>query len=348
MIPFSHRRVRRVLPALATIAFALPLAGQRAERFTLEGREAAVHNLVGEVTVAAGSGRSVVVEITRAGEDADELRVARTGDAIRVVYPGDRIVYPRMGARSRSTLQVRRDGTLGGSMAGSRRVTVAGSGQGTRAYADVRVLVPAGRAVSVHHGVGVVRVTNVNGRVVVNGASASVEARGTRGELDVDVGSGSVEVRDADGQVTVETGSGAVELENVRGTRLDVSTGSGRVRGVGLRVAALEVEVGSGSVALNGVQSRGVTVETGSGSVQLGLTSDADLAVETGSGSVAITVPSSFGAELDIDTGSGGIDVDLPVTNRRASRGSFRGRVGDGNGSARISTGSGGVRIRRD
>lgn len=348
MITPSHRLVRRVLPALATTVFAVPLAGQRAERFTLEGREPAVHNLAGEVTVAAGSGRAVVVEVTRAGQDADELRVTRAGDAVRVVYPGDRIVYPRMGARSRSTLQVRRDGTLGGSMAGARRVTVVGSGRGTRAYADVRVLVPAGRTVAVHHGVGVVRVTNVNGRVEVNGSSASVDARGTRGELDVEVGSGSVDVRDAEGPVTVETGSGSVELENVRGARLDVSTGSGRIRGAGLRVASLDVEVGSGSVTLDGVQSRGVTVETGSGSVRLGLTSDADLAVETGSGSVAITVPSSFGAELDIDTGSGGIDVDLPVTNRRASRGSFRGRVGDGVGTARISTGSGGVRIRRD
>jgi lia operon protein LiaG len=343
-----HRRVGRlVLSAVAAAVLATPLAGQT-ERFTLTGRSPAVHNLAGEVTVAAGSGNAVVVEVTRAGADAGQLRVTRNGDAVRVVYPGDRIVYARLGARSRSTFQVRRDGTLGGGLVGARRVTVAGSGRGTRAHADVRVLVPAGRTVAVHQAVGQVQVTNVNGRVEVGAASAGVRAQGTRGELEVDVGSGAVQVRDAQGQVTVETGSGDVTLENVRGNTLEVSTGSGRVSGAGVRVETLQVGVGSGEIDLRGVQARDVSLETGSGDVSLGMTSDADLAVETGSGSVTIGVPGTFGAALDIDTGSGGITVDLPVSDRRASRGSFTGRVGDGNGRVQIETGSGGVRIRRN
>jgi lia operon protein LiaG len=337
---------RLALPVLAAAVAASPLAAQT-ERFTLTGREPAVHNLAGQVTVAAGSGNAVVVEVTRAGQDAGELRVSQSGDAVRVIYPGDRIVYGRMGAGSRSTLQVRRDGTLGSGLTGSRRVTIAGSGRGTRAHADVRVLVPAGRTVSVHQGVGEVQVTNVNGRVEVNTAAAGVRAQGTRGELSVDVGSGAVQVRDAQGEVTVETGSGRVTLENVRGTTLEVSTGSGGMTGRDLRVQTLQVAVGSGSIDLGGVHARDVEVETGSGAITLGLATDANLAVETGSGGVNITVPASFGAELDIDTGSGGIDVDLPVTNQRASRGSFTGRVGDGNGRVEIETGSGGVRIRR-
>jgi lia operon protein LiaG len=341
-----RRFVRLALPALSVAVLAAPLAGQT-ERFTLTGRTPVVHNLVGEVTVAAGSGNAVVVEVTRAGADAGQLRVTRSGDAVRVVYPGDRVVYSRMGARSRSTLQVRRDGTIGGGIVGTRRVTVAGSGSGTRAHADVRVLVPAGRMVAVHQGVGQVQVTNVNGRVEVNTAAAAVRAQGTRGELEVDVGSGAVQVRDAQGEVAVETGSGHVTLQNVRGTTLEVSTGSGGVSGGGVRVQTMEVTVGSGGIELSGVHARDVSLETGSGAVRLGMTSDADLAVETGSGGVTITVPNSFGAELDIDTGSGGITVDLPVTNRRASRGSFAGRVGDGNGRVQIETGSGGVRIRR-
>lgn len=343
----SHHRLGRLaLSTAAAFILAAPLAGQT-ERFSLTGRTPAVHNLAGEVTVVAGSGNAVVVEVVRGGEDAGQLRVTRTDDVVRVVYPGDRVVYPRMNARSRSTVQVRRDGSIGGGSPGARRITVAGAGQGTRAYADVRVRVPAGRTVAVHQGVGTVQVTNVDGRVEVRGASASVRTQGTRGALDVRVGSGAVEVRDAQGRVAVNTGSGSLALHGVRGTTLGARSGSGSVRGSGLRVETLEVGVGSGSIRLSGVQARDVSLETGSGAVALELASDADVDVETGSGSVTMTVPASFGAALDIDTGSGGITVDLPVSDRRTRRGSYTGRVGDGNGTVRIETGSGGVRIRR-
>ena len=346
-IPAPRRVLRLAAPALAAAALVSPLAAQRVERFSLQGNRAAVHNLAGEMTVAAGTGGSVVVEVTRMGEDAGRLSVNRTDGAVRVLYPGDRVVYPRMGERSRSQIQVRRDGSIGGGI-GARRVTIAGRGSGLRAYANVRVLVPAGRTVTVHQGVGRVEVANVNGTLNVNTAAASVRTQGTRGTLDVEVGSGSVEVRDAVGEVTVETGSGAVTASNVRGGTFDVSTGSGGVNVNGVRVRTLDVGVGSGAVTLVGISAPSVTVETGSGAVQLSLTSDTDeLDVETGSGGVTINVPADFGAQVEIETGSGGIDVDLPVTNRRASRGSFSGRVGNGQGTVQIDTGSGGVRIRR-
>jgi lia operon protein LiaG len=343
-----HRRAARLaLSALAAAALALPLSAQRAERFTMGSRSATLHNLVGEVTVVPGTGNSIVVEVTRGGQDAGQLQVNRSGNVLRIAYPGDRVVYPRMGERSNTTTSVRRDGTLGEGFTGSRRVTVAGTGTGTRAHADVRVLVPAGRTVAVYLAVGRVQVTSVNGRVEVSTRAASVRAQGTRGVLDLAAGSGGVEVRDAQGEVTVRSGSGPVTLSNVRGPALEVDVGSGAVSGLGLRVEELVVDVGSGAVTLNGVAARSVALAAGSGAVNLGLASDADLEIEAGSGGVTVSVPASFGARLDIETGSGGINVDLPVTNRRAARGSLTGSVGDGNGSVQIETGSGGVRIRR-
>jgi lia operon protein LiaG len=337
---------RTAFALLAALALATPAAAQ-AERFTLTGGRAVVHNLAGEVSVAAGTGSAVVVEVTRGGQDAARLRVTRDGDAVRVAFPGDRVVYPRMGARSRSTISVRPDGTLGGG-GRTRRVTVAGSGSGTRAYADVRVLVPAGRAVEVHQGVGRVQVSNVNGRVAVRTHGAAVRAQGTRGELGVEVGSGAVEVRDAQGSVTISAGSGAVTLAGVRGAEVEVETGSGAVTGSDVRAEALAVDVGSGAVRLSGVSARTVEVETGSGAIDLGLVSDAQaVTIETGSGGVDLRVPAAFGADVLVETGSGGITVDVPVTRREARRGSFRGRIGDGNGRVEIETGSGGVRIRR-
>ncbi|HEU4882032.1 MAG TPA: DUF4097 family beta strand repeat-containing protein [Longimicrobium sp.] len=336
------------LALLAAAVTAAPLAGQRAERFTITGSSAVVHNLAGEVAVAAGSGSAVVVEVTRGGADAARLRVAQDGNAVRVAFPGDRVVYERMGPRARSTISVRQDGSLGGGLR-SRRVTVAGAGNGTRAWADVRVLVPAGRTVQVHQGVGRVQVTNVNGRLEVHTASATVRTQGTRGGLEVEVGSGTVEVRDAQGDVSLGTGSGTVTVAGVRSEgEVLVETGSGAVTATDIRARELTIDVGSGRVQASGISARELSVETGSGAVDLALVADAqNVTIETGSGGVTLTVPPSFGAEVLVSTSSGGITVDVPVTRRQTERNSFRGRIGDGNGRVEIETGSGGVRIRR-
>lgn len=338
-------RVRPLVLALALVAGAALPAG--AQRFVLGG-SATVYNLAGEVTVAPGSGSQVVVEVTRAGDDASQLRVNHTGGTLRVVFPGERIVYPRMGRASRTQLRVASDGSFGGGLR-ARQVMVAGSGRGTRAWADVRILVPAGRSVSVHQGVGRVSVTNVDGRVQVRASSASVATSATRGGLHLHTGSGSIQVRGAQGDVTADAGSGSVSVDGVRGSRVQVETGSGRVSATNLRAETVAVEVGSGSVSLSGIQARDVSVETGSGSVQLGMASDAQrVSVDTGSGSVTLGLPAGFGADLYVDTGSGGINVQVPVTNRRSSRSRLEGRLGDGNGRVEIDTGSGGVRVHRN
>lgn len=333
--------------ALALAGAALPAAGQR---YTLGGGGAAVYNLAGEVTVAPASGADVVVEVTRGGEDARALRVDRSGGNLRIVYPGDRVVYGRMGRNSSTQMSIGSDGTFGGGMRfRQRRVTIAGSGRGTRAWADVRVLVPAGRTVAIHQGVGRVSVNNVNGRLSVQTAAAPVRTAGTRGELDIDTGSGAIEVRGAEGDVSLDAGSGSVTVDAVRGSSVKVSTGSGSVTGTNLRAPAVNVEVGSGSVRLSGVSARDVSVETGSGGVQLALSSDAQrVNVETGSGGVTLGLPAGFGADLHVETGSGGIDVQVPVTNRRVARSRFDGRIGDGGGRVEIDTGSGGVRVHRN
>lgn len=347
----------RTLSALAMVVVATGSAAgtagaQGTERFALRGGGAALYNLAGEVEVVAGSGSEVVVELTRGGADAARLRVergtVRDADVVRVVYPGDRVVYRRMRVGGRTQLTVNRDGTWGGGGGlRGRRVTVSASGGGMEAWADARVRVPAGRSVAIHQGVGRVTVRNVDGRIVVNTAAAGVTASGTRGELDVDVGSGAVQVSDARGNVRIDTGSGAVQVGGVRGNRLEIDTGSGGVSGSDVAVGSLLVDTGSGSVSLTGVATDDASVDTGSGRVLLELLRDARrVRIDTGSGGVTLGLPTNFGAELEVETGSGGITVDLPVQMRRGGRTSLSGRIGDGDGRVEIDTGSGGVRIR--
>lgn len=349
------KNARRTIGSVAAAGVALAavpglLSGQAAGEYRVSGDRVAIYNLAGQVQVRGGSGSDVVVQVRSGGDDRDELRVetGRIGgrETLRIVYPDDRIVYPEMSSGSRNSMRVRNDGTWG--EGGGRRVRISGSGGGLEAFADLTISVPPGKEFSMYLAVGEIRGENLDGRIRLDTGSGRITASGLRGEAILDTGSGSVEIRGMEGDLLVDTGSGSVEAYDVQGDELEVDTGSGSVRGSDLAAGRVRVDTGSGSVRLDRLSSPDVWVDTGSGSVELELMADADrVYVDTGSGGVTLRVPEDFGAELELETGSGGIDVDLPVRIESMERDHLLGVLGDGRGSVRVDTGSGGVRIRR-
>jgi lia operon protein LiaG len=342
-----------ILSMVATVP--TTLIAQTPERRTIPGDDIAVYNIAGVMRVEGGSGSDVAVEVTRGGADASKLTIqtgrVRGRETLRVIYPDRRIVY-RQGEwsrwRSRITLRVDDDGTFGDNHDDGRSVDIVGSGDGLEAYADVRVIVPKGKRVSVFLGVGEAKIDNVDGDLYVDVSAAPVTSTRTRGKLSLDTGSGEVKVTDAQGEVDLDTGSGSVEVMNVRGPYLKMDTGSGRVRGSNIVAEELELDTGSGSVRLGQVQSKRIKLDSGSGSVELDLRSDVDdVQIESGSGGVTLGIPESLGAAIRIDTGSGGIDTDIPIQIKKAERSYLSGTIGDGKGEISIETGSGGVRLRR-
>ena len=369
---------------------ASPLAAQDVERFSLTGDRVVVSNLVGEIRVERGTGNAVVVEVTRMGADADRLTI-KTGDveggwrSLSVVFPDDRIIYPKLGRFSRSEFDVRDDGTFGGRVlratltdegfdfpsnvrigGGRTRIRVSGGGSGTEAAASLRVLVPQGVTVAVLLGVGRVNIGQVNGHVRVEAMSGSVTASGVDGSLLIHTGSGGINISQARGHVRLDTGSGSIDADgvsngsfiantgsggidvvNVESSGVKLDTGSGSVRIDGMNAPALDVSTGSGGIRAARVSARDLEMTTGSGSINLDLMSDVRNArVNTGSGGVTMTLPSVLGAELFVDTGSGGINSDVPMQLIQKKRSSLRGRLGDGQGRLEIDTGSGGVTLR--
>ena len=346
-------------PLLLTSVAIMPAmsAAQTPERRTIPGDDVAVYNIAGVMRVEGGTGSDVSVEITRGGADASKLTI-QTGrvsgrETLRVIYPDRRIVY-RQGSgdwgrwRSRTTLRVNDDGTFGDHNDDGRSVDIVPSGSGLEAYADVRVVVPKGKRISVFLGVGEAKIENVEGDLYVDVSAAPVTSTHTRGKLSLDTGSGEVKVTDAQGEIDLDTGSGSVEVMNVRGPYLKMDTGSGRVRGSDIVADEVEMDTGSGSVRLGQVQSKRIKLDSGSGSVELDLRSDVDAVhIESGSGGVTLGIPESLGAAIRIDTGSGGIDTDIPIQVKKAERSYLSGTIGDGKGEITIETGSGGVRLRR-
>jgi len=349
-----------IMPALSLWFLAFhggDLAAQSGQRLTLGGGSVAIYNLAGELTVEPGSGSEVVVEVTRGGADASQLRV-ETGErsgiqTLRVLYPSDRVVYPPMGRGSRSSVNVAPDGSFGDNhgpdlFSGRRKVTVAGTGSGVEAWANVRVTVPRGRKVQLHWVAGATRIGAVEGEMAVDNSCGTIEIRGVRGKLKVDTGSGEVLAKDVQGDLSIDTGSGRVTLENIRGGLLSLDTGSGEIRASDVTADRLAADTGTGAISLDELHCPVVLLDTGSGPVDLDLSSDVEkVEVDTGSGGVTMTVPAKLGAEFDLETGSGGIDVDVPHESISVDRDRVRGRLGNGQGRIHVDTGSGGVRMTR-
>ncbi|MEP7326872.1 MAG: DUF4097 family beta strand repeat-containing protein [Gemmatimonadota bacterium] len=346
----AARTAAGVILALA----ATPIIARAQERFNLAGERVTVFDLAGNVSVVAGTGSSVVVEVTRGGGDASQLKV-ETGpyhstEGLRVIFPSNRIVYHRdRGGDSRTEMWVRDDGSFGGGDRGEsgRRVTIRSSGDGLKAWADLRIMVPSGKRVSVNIGVGRINATNVNGHLDLDTNSGNVTAEGISGNLNIDTGSGDVRVTTVSGDLSVDTGSGNVVYSNATGTSITIDTGSGDVTGTTMKSTDLSVDTGSGNIELRGVSATTLSLDTGSGDVDVELLTDTDdINVDTGSGNVTIAVPNDFGSAIDIETSSGEVDSDLAIQVTRRSQDRLLGRVGDGQGRLHVETGSGNVTLK--
>lgn len=332
------------------------LAGAQAQRVSLDGPEVAIYNLVGTMKVEGGSGASVVVEVTRAGADGGRLTLATNAvhgrPSLRVLYPGDHVVYPQLGFRGRTSFRVDEDGTFGDDGNGwrnRREVEVRSSGSGLEAHADLRVIVPKGKTVYLRNGVGETTIDNVDGTLNVSVASSRVRASHVRGRLDLDTGSGGVEVTDMTGDLTLDSGSGGATLTGVRGGALHLDIGSGSLRGSAIDVSELEADVGSGGVRLTAVKTPKLNLDTGSGSTDVELLAAVhEIEVDAGSGGVTLRLPASTGATVDIETGSGGIESEFDVKVARIERRALHGTVGDGRGRIHIESGSGRVRLLKN
>jgi hypothetical protein len=338
--------MRRLTALLLGVALPVQLTAQTTQRYELTGQTATVFNLVGTVQIEAGAGGDVQVQVTRGGADAGKLEIEANGGSLRVRYPADRIRYPEMDHEGSTSLRIDDDGSFG-DQHGGRRVRIARDEGELEAWADLRIAVPAGRALDLHLAVGRISASNVNGRLRIKAAAAPVTITGGDGDLSVSTGSGDVRLSGGQGTARLFTGSGDIELSSRNGD-VSAGTGSGRVTGSHIASTRLRAETGSGEIRLSAIDAPDLSLQTGSGDVTLELASVVQrLSVETGSGDVSIVAPAGIGAQLEIETGSGDIESDFPLSITRSGRHHLIGTIGDGKGRVSVETGSGGVRLLR-
>jgi hypothetical protein len=330
----------------------------------LEGPEVAIYNIAGELRVVEGTGRSVEIDVTPAGKDAARLTVEKVTvkgvPALRVVYPEDRIVYPKYGYGPPNGFSSSSFGD------GGRRFRVTGKGPGLEAHADIRVSVPRGKKVNLHLGVGRASITKVDGEISFEGASSSVEAEHVSGSLSLDVGSGDIhitrsqahinaetgsgdiQITETDGDLSADAGSGNIDLERVGAERIALDAGSGSITGADIHVTNMSADCGSGDIDLTGTSAGRLALDVGSGSVHLRLTKNIDqLTIEAGSGSVRLEAPASLSAKFRIECPKRQLHIDFPTEIERGDDDLTVGTIGSGRGAIHIEAGSGSVDLVR-
>ncbi len=354
----------KLLLALLSFGVVLPaLAAERSLELRLdEARPVQIDNLAGSVRLVPGTGELVIH--ARISADRQDL-----ADAIRLVTRERRGVLEVVTHYPAELSRIRYDGEEFRRLNAAvdyegRRIRVSGTA-GERIRVDLEIEVPEASQLAMRQRVGPVtaegvsgdlsltsrlgriRVTDGTGRLRADTGSGSIGVAGFRGEVVADTGSGSVSIENVLGTVNADTGSGSVTLRGIDGDIL-ADTGSGSVRFQDV-TGSINVDTGSGSVRGEGVVAGpSVLIDTGSGSVSLegDLGAVRHLVADTGSGSVTLTSSAPLSLALHLTTGSGGIRVDVgELSEVNSGRRSFRGVAGTGAGKARISTGSGGIRI---
>ena len=339
--------------SVALLTVALPLGAQNVEHRTLPS-PAAVYDLAGTIRVVPATGGDITIDIARGGPDAEKLSIAagEIGDrqALRVMFPGDRIVYPQshMGYHSSTELEVADDGTWDNNrhLAG-RHVRIVQHGDGLQAYADLTVHMPPNARLSVYLGAGNASVANIDGDIMADVAAASITTEHTHGALNLDTGSGDLTVRDARGDINLDAGSGDVTMTGIHGDRLDVDAGSGTIQASAVVYARAKLDLGSGKITLANISVDDLSVDAGSGDVDVAFAGPARrVSVDGGSGDLTLRLPKSFAADIDIDAGSGGVRSDFVLTRRHGEDETrYSGRIGAGGGYVSIDGGSGTIAL---
>jgi hypothetical protein len=266
-------------------------------------------NLVGDITVTAGSGRDVSVEIVRLsrGMTAADAKEGLDRVQARVEHKGDRASviaeYPNL-QRARFGVSV-----------------------------SYNVTAPAGTRVTIASTSGDIVVREIKGDVSAQVTSGDITVSGAGSIPSLRAISGDVTVTDAssDGAVAIGTMSGDVLLQRVKARRITADATSGSVRVRDSAVESVQLKSLSDDVEYTGALVRGGRYE-----------------LQTHAGSVLFNFTGATGFELQANTFNGDISMPpsgIDFRNVSTGRRSLRGTVGDGGAVVSLTAFSGDIRI---
>ena len=163
--------------------------------------------------------------------------------------------------------------------------------------------------------------------------------------------SGSLKVMDIEGNVNARTSSGSVRCGNLLGDTATLGTSSGSIHINDVKFNTCQLHTSSGSIHGHHLDCPDIKANVSSGSITIVCTQTTPPALkadlQTSSGSVNLTVPQHYAGQIDASTSSGSIHTDFPVTVQgKISKKHLIGTIGQGEGTIRLKSSSGSVRLK--
>ena len=187
-------------------------------------------------------------------------------------------------------------------------------------------------------------------RLDLHSVTADLRAQGFNSpRLDAESVSGGITLSDARFVAArLHSVSGDMQLNAAIG-RLDADNVSGDVHGAALACSSVRATTVSGDISLGCAQVNTAALKSVSGDLHLSLGALAPagtVSLNTVSGDAHLGIPASVSARLDLGSLSGSIGGALPA-GVSVQRRSVTGRFGSGDGSLRVETVSGDIRLQQ-
>lgn len=184
----------------------------------------------------------------------------------------------------------------------------------------------------------------------LDGRDGDVSIREWGADIALETSDGDVEIDGLLGDFEIRSRDGDVRIRDCETTRGSIRTSDGDVA-LERCEGSLQVEASDGGLTLSQIRGDRLDLRTSDGDVELDLmaSEELDLTIRSGDGNVAVGLDPGLSVVFTIQTGDGDVRMsEIEVAGLRKERRHTSGRIGDGRGSMKISTGDGDVVLRQN
>ncbi len=198
-----------------------------------------------------------------------------------------------------------------------------------------------------------------DGDVEISGWQGAVTIRNDDGDvllkdlrvprLRLDLQDGDVEIEGFEGDMDLEVDDGDVTVSECRGERIRIDGQDGNIRLEDCE-GNFELATDDGDLDLSGLRAGKLDVDTGDGRIEIGIDSSLgvlDVDVSADDGDVDLKLGDGVAGAFSLSSDDGDIRVDAEAGSLDQNRHRVSGRLGDGDGNIRVSTGSGRITLRQ-
>ncbi len=203
------------------------------------------------------------------------------------------------------------------------------------------------KMVNLTAGDGDMLLTGVNANLEVSIDDGDAELSQIRGDITINAEDGDLTIRNAEGTMFLNMDDGDISLSEVKTLTCRIDTEDGDVT-IGQSTGSFTIDGDDARIRIDEVEAEQLNVEVGDADVWAYLlpADNIDVTIQTEDGDVELHLAPNFSANITLETDGGSIDQELEsISDIREGDGWFTAVMNDGEGTVRVETEDGDIRI---